>query len=137
MYDTGKIVAGLVIFVAIISFPIWGSIGGSNEGPTVVKPTSGRCVESAEYMRANHMQMLDEWRNSVVRDNERVYVSKTYGTKHDKSLSSTGSSLVSSGEKQSCMSCHSNKKEFCDACHDYASVKPFCWTCHIEPEENI
>ncbi|NQU65888.1 MAG: sulfate reduction electron transfer complex DsrMKJOP subunit DsrJ [SAR324 cluster bacterium] len=137
MYDTGKIVTGLVIFVAIVSFPFWGSIGGSSEKPKLVIPQTGRCIESAAYMRANHMQLLDEWRNSVVRDNNHVYVSKTYGTRHDISLSSTGSSLVSSGEKQSCMSCHSNKKEFCDACHNYASVKPYCWTCHIEPKENI
>ncbi len=140
MYDTGKIITGLVIFVAIVSFPFWGSMGGSTEMPKPVVKVSGQCIESADYMRANHMQLLDDWRNSVVRGDsatDRIYTSITYGTKHDKSLSSTGSSLVSSGEKQSCMSCHSNKEEFCDACHDYASVKPYCWTCHIEPKENI
>ncbi len=137
MYDKGKIITGLVIFIAIVSFPFWGSISGPVEKPQPVIKVSGQCIESADYMRANHMQLLDEWRNSVVRDGDRVYVSKTYGTKHDKSLSSTGSSLVSSGEKQSCMSCHSNKKEFCDTCHTYASVTPYCWTCHIAPEEKI
>lgn len=138
MYDSGKIIAGLVIFVAVVTFPIWGGIGGEDKGPNHVKPASGQCVESAAYMRTNHMQMLDEWRDSVVRDGERVYVSKAYGTKFDMSLSSTGSSIANPGEeKKSCMSCHSNKKEFCDACHEYSSVEPFCWTCHIEPKENI
>ena len=35
-----------------------------------------------------------------------------------------------------CMDCHSNKADFCDRCHDYASVQPYCWSCHIEdPKE--
>ncbi len=72
MYDAGKIITGLVIFVAVVTFPIWGSLGGSAEGPKPEVKESGRCIESATYMRANHMQMLNEWRNSVVRDNERV-----------------------------------------------------------------
>ena len=137
MYDAGKIIAGLVILAGIVTFPIWGSWGESVDKPKPVVNVTGTCVESAEFMRANHMQLLDDWRNSVVRDGERVYVSKEYGTKFDKSLSSTGMSATGSGEKKSCMSCHSNKKEFCDSCHDYASVDPYCWTCHIEPKENI
>ncbi len=137
MYDAGKIIAGLVILVGIVTFPIWGSFGDSDVKPTPVVKVAGTCVESAEYMRANHMQLLNDWRNEVVRDGNRVYVSKEYGTKFDKSLSSTGTSAAGSGEKKSCMSCHSNKKEFCDSCHDYTSVKPYCWECHIEPKENI
>jgi len=33
------------------------------------------------------------------------------------------------------MHCHSNKKKFCDECHNYMAVKPFCWDCHIQPRE--
>ena len=28
--------------------------------------------------------------------------------------------------------CHANKAEFCDRCHNYAAVKPYCWDCHID-----
>jgi hypothetical protein len=36
-----------------------------------------------------------------------------------------------------CLDCHSNKAEFCDRCHNYASVSPYCWDCHIDnPKEN-
>jgi hypothetical protein len=129
MYDAGKILVGLVVFVGFATYPIWGSFGEAVNTPQPVVNASGHCVESAEWMRANHMQLLDTWRHSVVRDNNRVYVSQTYGTEFDKSLSSTG--------KQSCMSCHPNKQEFCDSCHDYAHVKPYCWECHIEPKEDI
>ncbi|MBU2512923.1 sulfate reduction electron transfer complex DsrMKJOP subunit DsrJ [bacterium] len=129
MYDAGKIIAGLVIFVGIVTYPIWGSIGSSVNVPVPVVKTSGTCVESAEYMRANHMQMLNEWRDEVVRDNNRVYVSQQYGKEFEKSLSSAG--------KASCMSCHSNKAEFCDSCHNYTAVTPYCWECHLEPKEEI
>ena len=32
-----------------------------------------------------------------------------------------------------CLSCHSNKDKFCDECHEYLKVKPYCWDCHIIP----
>jgi len=129
MYDAGKIITGLVVFFLLVTFPIWVSVGEDVGKPQPVIKTTEHCVESAAFMRANHMQLLDDWRNEVVRDDNRVYVSQEYGTRFDKSLSSTG--------KKSCMSCHANKSEFCDSCHDYASVEPYCWTCHIEPKENI
>lgn len=129
MYDAGKILIGLVIFVGIVTFPFWSSFGDSDTAPDPVIKTSGNCVESVEYMRANHMQMLNEWRDDVVRNSDRVYVSQEYGKKFDKSLSSAG--------KESCMSCHSNKEEFCDSCHNYTAVDPYCWTCHVEPKEEI
>ncbi len=138
MYDAGKIITGLVIFVGIVTYPIWGSIGESIDMPEPeIKTTGQTCVESAEYMRANHMQLLNNWRDEVVRDGERVYTSQEHGTKFDKSLASTGMSVMGHGEKKSCMDCHSNKKEFCDSCHDYTAVAPYCWTCHLEPKENI
>jgi len=34
------------------------------------------------------------------------------------------------------MDCHNNKTKFCDQCHNYAGVSPYCWECHIEPKEN-
>ena len=35
-----------------------------------------------------------------------------------------------------CIECHDNKAEFCDRCHNYASVRPYCWDCHIDnPKE--
>ena len=74
-------------------------------------------------MRARHMDLLDDWRDRVVREGERVYVSDLSGASHEMSLSNT------------CMDCHSNKAEFCDRCHDYMAVDPYCWDCHVEPKE--
>jgi len=119
MYDSKKVIIGLIIFVALVSLPFW--IGLGNHKPMaepVVKKGVGQCVESKEFMRANHMQLLDEWRNDVVRRSDTVYTSST-GQKFEKSLTKT------------CLDCHSNKEEFCDRCHDYLDVKPYCWNCHL------
>jgi hypothetical protein len=35
---------------------------------------------------------------------------------------------------QTCMKCHTSKAEFCDRCHEYAGVTPYCWDCHIDPK---
>jgi hypothetical protein len=82
-----------------------------------------QCVEAASYMKTDHMKILDEWRHEVVRNDERYYKSST-GKVHYKGLQTT------------CMECHSNKTKFCDQCHDYVGVDPYCWECHIEPKEN-
>jgi hypothetical protein len=67
--------------------------------------------------------LLDEWRHTVVRDGERYYKAKN-GKVYYKSLQTT------------CLDCHSNKSKFCDQCHNYVGMVPYCWTCHIEPKEN-
>ena len=69
-------------------------------------------------MRNSHMQLLVDWREQVVRDNQRQFTSYT-GKVYEKSLTRT------------CLQCHTNKAEFCDRCHRYAAVSgPYCWDCH-------
>jgi hypothetical protein len=126
MYDTGKILTGLVIFIGLVTAPFWFGMGSSDEAPkpTVLTAKGDKCIESAAFMRANHMQILDTWRDDVVRNNDRIHKSVEHdGLTFDKSLSNT------------CMDCHSNKAEFCDSCHEYSSVRPYCWECHVEPKE--
>ena len=126
MYNKGIIVAGLVIFVIIITFPFWYNLGKAAPAPELVltdKAKSAKaCVGEKAYMKAEHMQLLNVWRDEVVRDAKRIYVNSS-GKEFNMSLSNT------------CLDCHSNKAEFCDRCHNYASVSPYCWDCHIYPEE--
>ena len=133
MYNAGKIIAGLIVFVALFTFPFYYNLGKANAKPEPKIDTPAilqwekehgkkECVESKEFMRAEHMQMLNNWRDSVVRDGDRIYVS------------STGKSFIMSLQN-TCMRCHSNKKHFCDQCHNYMAVKPYCWDCHIAPKE--
>ena len=125
MYDAGKIIPGLVVFVILLAFPVWYNVASGWTGQTPepqIATEEDQCVETAQYMRDNHMRMLDEWRQSVVRDGNRIYTSSE-GDKYEISLTGT------------CMTCHPNKTEFCDRCHDYAGIEPDCWDCHIQPEE--
>ncbi|PID78095.1 MAG: menaquinol oxidoreductase [Deltaproteobacteria bacterium] len=128
MSDKIKVLAGFIIFVGMISAPFWINAGKVKAIPhpelSENAKKAGVCVE--ENMAAKHMQILDLWRDTVVRDAQRIYVNSK-GKKYKMSLS-TGS--------ESCLGCHGSKAEFCDKCHEYASVEPFCWKCHIDPKEN-
>ena len=127
MTDKKWIITGLVIFLVIVTFPFWYNRGKA--APLLEPVLTDRakaakvCVRSKDYMRNQHMQLLDVWRESVVREAKRIYVSPD-GKEYTMSLSNT------------CLDCHSNKADFCDKCHNYASVSPYCWNCHIEnPKE--
>ncbi len=125
MYDKKIVLPFLIVFLALITLPFWASGGGEEPiAKPVIKAGLIECVESKEFMRANHMQLLDQWRHSVVRDSKRTYIS-TSGKHFEKSLTNT------------CLDCHSNKKEFCDTCHESVGVEPYCWSCHLEPEGSI
>ena len=125
MYDAGKIIVGIVIFLGLIAFPIWYNVG---KGATPTPPklevgtTEKQCVESTAFMKSSHMQLLDQWRDAVVRNGKRLYTSST-GKTYEMSLQNT------------CTKCHSKKEQFCDRCHNYVDAAPKCWDCHIPPPE--
>lgn len=124
MYDGGKIIAGLAVFVGLVTAPVWYGLASGQRGerPELQRAVGvgERCVESTEYMRSWHMDLLDSWRDSVVREGDRVYVASD-GQKHNMSLTN------------SCLGCHAEPDKFCDRCHDYVGVKPYCWDCHQRP----
>jgi hypothetical protein len=128
MYDGGKIITGLVIGLALLLFPFFYTAGKAARAPeaelTPKAKEAEKCVEATPFMKTEHMKLLDEWRDEAVRDADRYYKSELTGKVHYKSLQVT------------CMDCHSNKSKFCDRCHTYANVDPFCWDCHIAPKES-
>ncbi|MEW6067867.1 MAG: sulfate reduction electron transfer complex DsrMKJOP subunit DsrJ [Nitrospirota bacterium] len=131
MYNGWKIIIGLVLFVGLVIAPFIfsGEKATAKPDPKVDTPeilklpeNERKCVESKEYIKREHMKLLNQWRDWVVRDGNTLYTSSS-GKQYTISLQNT------------CMECHSNKKNFCDECHNYAAVKPYCWDCHIEPKE--
>jgi hypothetical protein len=131
MYNGGKIIIGLIIFAVLITFPIWNNIGKATVKPDPKVDTpeilqlpkeERKCVEPKWFIKREHMKLLNEWRDWVVRDADTIYVNSE-GKQFTMSLQNT------------CMKCHSNKKKFCDECHNYTAVKPYCWDCHIAPKE--
>jgi len=128
--DRGKILFGLCLFVVLMAFPIWYNVARGKAGsrPEIRRPTlETQCVESRQYMVAQHMNLLNEWRDWYVREG-REQGDRSYrtgdGRVYKMSLTST------------CLSarCHANKAEFCDRCHNYVGVNPYCFDCHLVPK---
>ncbi len=124
MHNTGSVIVGVLIFLALVTFPIWYNAASetSDFKPELEKAIGEQCVRDTEYMVGNHMDLLNQWREEVVRGGDRFFVDAS-GTRREKSLSNT------------CLDCHVNKDKFCDQCHNYMGVTPYCWDCHVIPEE--
>jgi hypothetical protein len=111
----------LMLFAVVAFFRQPGHAETAKAPPAPVAVDSTKCIAPTEYMRANHMQVLYAWRNSSVREGNRVYIAKN-GSRFQKSLNT-------------CLGCHSTNRLFCFNCHMYANVKPKCWNCHLSPME--
>lgn len=119
-----KILTGIIIFVLLITAPVLLNIGRAGEGPdpslntpAISQMEDKHCVEEVDFMRARHPQLLNDWRDQAVREGNTIYIN------------SSGEEYAASLEK-SCLQCHSNREQFCEACHTYAAVQPYCWDCH-------
>ena len=158
MYDGGKVIIGLILGVGVLLLsPFWLNWGETAKAPepelTAKAKEAAECVAPTPYMRSWHMQLLDQWRHTVVRDGDRYYNTsrKAWYTTLDQELldgwrrfvtpKGKGVQAVTPGKvyykslQVTCLDCHSNKSKFCDQCHDYLGFTPYCWDCHIEPEE--
>ena len=134
MNDKSMIIGGLIVVLVVLTSPIWYSLaaGESADRPVLDMPQGEtECVEDTDYMRGHHMDLLEEWRNEVVRDgNAEKYESESSGKEYEKSLTKT-----------CLMQCHLTgdvrKEDFCGKCHAYADVHPTCWDCHVQnPNQN-
>lgn len=128
MRDRVWILAGLAVFVALVTLPVWSARGPARNRatrPNLTLPAQAKqCILPAAVMRSEHMQLLVRWREDVVRRGDRRFVAPD-GKVYEKSLNRT------------CLGCH-NKQEFCDRCHTYAGVSsPYCWNCHDEPRTTV
>ncbi|MEJ2109715.1 MAG: sulfate reduction electron transfer complex DsrMKJOP subunit DsrJ [Acidobacteriota bacterium] len=125
MRDRSLIYLGLLVFLASVSIPFtYNLIAGSGAMPELQLPANEtQCVESKDYMRNSHMQLLIDWRETQVRENKREYTS-------------SDGRVFEIGLTDTClMQCHTSKENFCDRCHTYTGVQgPYCWDCHIDPE---
>lgn len=125
MYNAKYIWVGIVLFLVIFTLPFTLNVGSTSYvRPELALPKGEeKCIEPVEFMRAEHMTLLNSWRDQALRDDNREYVASD-GRVWTIALQTT------------CQQCHANKEEFCDVCHDSNSVTPYCWDCHIEPKGN-
>ncbi len=141
LYDIKNVVLGLAIFFGLLLAIVAPHLGKTTPAPDPKLDTPAiqklaqkdrKCVMPTDWMRANHMQMLVEWREAVVRSKgvgggpteDRMFVNPE-GKKYLASLSNT------------CLDCHSNKSQFCDQCHNYVAVTPNCFGCHLTKEQPV
>jgi hypothetical protein len=126
MHDKALILVIIMVVLAGLAAPfIYSRMGAGAPWPPKLDPPPGgekKCVESKEYMRERHVDLLMQWRDARVRHGVLKYTASD-GREYVMSLT------------QTCIGCHSNKAEFCDRCHDRLSVHPPCWDCHTYPQK--
>ena len=124
----------IVNFTILVAFLVMGAFlpgqvlaEGRSLLPSIAKGKGDKCVLPTDYMRRNHMDLLDHQRDETVLGGIRT-----------KKFSLKG-----------CVSCHAVKgadgravtvkdpKHFCASCHNYAAVQIDCFDCHASrPGEN-
>lgn len=106
---------------ALLALSPLAQAGGSAGVPTpaIQKGQGEQCVEPTDYMRKNHMKVLNHHRDKTVHEGIRT---KQHSLKN-------------------CIECHATpdasgqrtvlgKDHFCQSCHTYAAVKIDCFQCH-------
>ena len=86
--------------------------------PVIEKAVKGeQCVEDTDYMRRNHMKLLDHHRDKTVIEGVRTRQHSLKGCIDCHASAKTGSVAAA-------------KENFCVSCHTYAAVKIDCFDCH-------
>jgi hypothetical protein len=129
--DAWKVAIGVAVFLGFFTFPIWYNVAFGHqdwEQPVIADAAGNECVMSRAQIRLDHMTLLDQWRNEVVRDELR-FRPGVEGDLRTKSITRT------------CMGCHTDRNEFCGRCHQFVGVEGqvfsevFCWDCHVDTVE--
>ena len=125
--------AALVGVLLTAAWPGTGHADPAESGPLMRTlapvPQKGKgdaCVADTDFMRRNHMTVLNHQRDDTVHDGIRT---KQFSLKE-------------------CIACHAvpgedarpvsieSPKHFCRTCHDYAAVKVDCFECHASRPES-
>lgn len=114
-----------VLLVGLIN-PVLAQQGGSGGLlPVIPEGRGDACVEETNFMRRNHMELLNHQRDETMLKGVR---SKQHSLKE-------------------CLGCHavygpdavpvtaSSPEHFCRSCHDYAAVNIDCFQCHASRPE--
>jgi len=104
------------IFVLALLLPVLAFASDRVPKPVIDIDKPGRCVEDIATMRREHPDMLRHQRDLTMHEGVRT-------RKHS---------------LKECVQCHASaktgsvlgEKGFCQSCHDYASVRIDCFSCH-------
>jgi len=113
-----------LLLVGVGWFAAWLAVA-EDHGPIIPQGKGVQCVADTDFMRRNHMRLLDHQRDETVIRGIR-----------DEPFSLT-----------ECVDCHAQKDadgqpvrvdgegQFCQSCHAYAAVKIDCFGCHAAVPE--
>ena len=109
-----SVIAGLVIFLVLVTIPLWQNLGKTVPAPTpkldtpaiIAAGRKGQQVRGMpkEWMRANHMQMLVDWRDERGPQRQGANVLPARAVNSGPDGNNTLASL-----SNTCLECHSNK----------------------------
>lgn len=108
-------VARAICLLALL-LPVLAAASDRVPKPAIAIDKPGRCVEDTATMRREHPDMLKHQRDLTMHDGIRT---RQHSLKE-------------------CVGCHASaktgsvlgEKGFCQSCHDYASVRIDCFSCH-------
>ena len=112
----GTLVAVFAI-VSAVAGPTESTAASRVAKPVLETGQGDKCVEDTDFMRRNHMTLLEHQRDETVHKGIRT---KQYSLNN-------------------CIECHASKKtnsvigsneNFCQSCHAYVGVKLDCFECH-------
>ncbi len=109
--------AAVGLMVALL--PLAQASAGDVPKPVIQKGEGDKCVEDTDYMRRNHMKVLNHHRDKTMHEGIRTKQHSLKG----------------------CIDCHATpnaagqktvlgKDHFCQSCHSYAAVSVDCFQCH-------
>lgn len=142
--DMPMVFFGLLVFVGLMLAATVGNrvLHKFKQKPVLELPKHEKnCVRDVQFMRENHMKLLNDWRDQVVRTGVR-FEQIPRRDDHGKVLKDGQGKIVHQKIERSltktCLRCHDNPRAFCDRCHEYAGVTKKggllgCFSCHIQP----
>ncbi|MEK7875942.1 MAG: hypothetical protein AAB325_07130 [Pseudomonadota bacterium] len=107
----------LLVAALAIAAPVIAADATRVPRPVIEAGKGEQCVESTDFMRRNHMELLKHQRDATTHQGIRTRNHSLNG----------------------CIECHASRKNnsvvgsdqnFCQSCHSYAAVKLDCFECH-------
>lgn len=109
----------IVASMVLMAFPLVYTVIGYAARPVANSPwlepaaPNTTCILPKPTMRYEHMNHLKDLRDQVVRTGNREQLA-----------GSRAQGLTA------CRACHAHREQFCDRCHQQASVRLDCFDCH-------
>jgi hypothetical protein len=107
----------LLVAALAVAWPVIAADSSRVPKPVIEAGKGEQCVESTDFMRRNHMELLKHQRDATMHQGIRTRNHSLNG----------------------CIECHASRKNnsvvgseqnFCQSCHSYAAVKLDCFECH-------